>query len=140
MAKRRSLGRAHSARRVRWNRSILPVVVGEYGAVRMWRIPLSVHIRSNSTGPTPGPKRAVNTLPLSVSNWRGTPWVRNAHPNASHTGRAVARATKAGADTEPAVVIDTGDRRQLGAVHEEDPPDDVQSATAPSTGLRSQRR
>lgn len=69
------------------------MVVGERGAVRRWRIPLSAQMRSNSTGPGPGPKRAVNTLPLSVRIASGTPCARMAWARASHTGRAVARAT-----------------------------------------------
>jgi hypothetical protein len=48
-------------------RPMTPVsVVGEYGAVSRWRMPLSWQRRSNSTRPGPGPNRAVNTLPLSV--------------------------------------------------------------------------
>jgi hypothetical protein len=43
----------------------LPVVVGEYGAVKRWRMPLLAQIRSKSTGPGPWPKRLVKTLPLS---------------------------------------------------------------------------
>ena len=82
-----------SERMVLWNLSTLPVVVGEYGAVSKWRIPLLVQIRSKSTGPGPWPKRAVKTLPLSVRIWSGTPWARSAHWRASHTGLAVARAT-----------------------------------------------
>jgi len=42
-------GRSSSSRRVRWNRSILPVVVGERTAVSRWRIPFSG--RSGRTGP-----------------------------------------------------------------------------------------
>jgi hypothetical protein len=38
-----------SLRIVLCRRSILPVVVGEYGAVRMWRIPLWWQIRSKAT-------------------------------------------------------------------------------------------
>ncbi len=61
-----SLGVKNSARIVLCSRSIFPVVVGEYGAVRMCRIALSAQIRSNITGPGPRPNRAVKTLPLSV--------------------------------------------------------------------------
>jgi hypothetical protein len=43
--------------------------------------------------PRPGPNRAVNTLPLSVKICSGTPCARIAKASASHTGRAVARAT-----------------------------------------------
>ena len=43
----------NSARIVLCSRSTFPVVVGEYGAVSRWRIPLSVQIRSNITGPEP---------------------------------------------------------------------------------------
>lgn len=56
---------------------------------------LSAQIRSNSTGPGPGPKRAVNTLPLSLKMASGAPWRAIAASRASHTGRAVARATTA---------------------------------------------
>jgi hypothetical protein len=41
----------------------LPVVVGEYGAVSRWRMPLSAQTRSKATGSEPLPKRAVKTLP-----------------------------------------------------------------------------
>ena len=34
---------------MRWNRSILPVVVGDAGAVSRWVMPFSRQIRSNST-------------------------------------------------------------------------------------------
>lgn len=61
----------NSARSVLCQRSILPVVVGEWGLVKMCLMPLLVQIRSNSTGPVPGPKRAVNTLPLSVLDLKG---------------------------------------------------------------------
>jgi hypothetical protein len=73
-------------------RSILPVVVGDLGAVRICVIPLSRQIRSNNTGPGPGPKRAVNTLPWSDKMCSGVPCTCIANVSASHTGRAVARA------------------------------------------------
>jgi hypothetical protein len=41
----------------------------------------------------------VNTFPLSVRIASGTPWRSIANPSASHTGRAVARATT-NADTQ----------------------------------------
>jgi hypothetical protein len=56
----------NSLRRVLWDRSTLPVVVGERGAVSRCLIPFSLHMRSKSTSPVPGPKRPVKTLPLSV--------------------------------------------------------------------------
>jgi hypothetical protein len=56
---------------------------------------LSRQIRSNRTGPGPGPNRAVKTLPLSVRIASGAPWRAIAASSASHTGRAVARATTA---------------------------------------------
>ncbi len=56
-------------------------------------IPLSMQILSNNTGPGPGPKRAVNTLPLSDRICSGAPCSFIANSSASHTGRAVARAT-----------------------------------------------
>jgi type IV secretory pathway TraG/TraD family ATPase VirD4 len=37
------------------------------------RMPLSLQIRSDITGPGPLPNRAVSTLPLSVRIWPGTP-------------------------------------------------------------------
>ena len=88
----------NSARSVLCHRSIFPVVVGDRGAVSRCFTPFSRQIRSNSTGPGPGPKRAVNTLPLSVNTASGTPCRAIAASNASHTGRAVVRATTA-ADT-----------------------------------------
>jgi hypothetical protein len=39
----------NSARKLRWKRSILPVVVGERGAVNKCSMPFSRQIRSNST-------------------------------------------------------------------------------------------
>ena len=89
----KGLASQDSRRRARWNRSTLPVVVGERGAVSRWRMPFSLQIRSKSTSPVPGPKRPVNTLPLSVRIWSGTPWRRMARARASQVGRAVARAT-----------------------------------------------
>lgn len=56
-------------------------------------MPFSRQIRSKSTSPIPGPNRPLNTLPLSVKIASGTPWRRIANANASHVGRAVARAT-----------------------------------------------
>jgi hypothetical protein len=61
----RSFGVKNSRRIVLCSRSTFPVVVGEYGAVSRCRMPLSVQIRSNITGPGPLPNLAVNTLPLS---------------------------------------------------------------------------
>jgi hypothetical protein len=83
----------NSRRSVLWNRSTLPVVVGDRGAVSRCLMPFSRHIRSNSTSAVPLPNRPVNTLPLSVRIWSGTPWVRSANPSASQVGRAVALAT-----------------------------------------------
>ena len=81
----------NSARTVLWKRSTLPVVVGLRGAVSRWRMPFSWQMRSKSTMPLPRPKRAVNTLPLSVSTCSGAPWRRMAARKASQTGLAVAR-------------------------------------------------
>jgi hypothetical protein len=89
----RSLGVKNSARIVLCSRSTFPVVVGEYGAVSRCRMPLSVQIRSNITGPGPRPDRAVKTLPLSVKIWPGIPYRPSAPASAWHTGRAVAAAT-----------------------------------------------
>ena len=94
---------------VRWKRSTLPVVVGEYGAVSRWRMPLLAQIRSKSTGPGPWPNRAVKTLPLSVNIWSGTvgaqcPLQCFAHRPGRRPGH------DAGADAVTAVVVDAGDR------------------------------
>jgi hypothetical protein len=91
--KTRSMRVKNSARIVLCSRSTFPVVVGEYGAVSRCRMSLSAQIRSNITGPGPRPKRPVNTLPLSVKIWEGSPWRRSASVSAWQTGRAVARST-----------------------------------------------
>jgi hypothetical protein len=62
-----------SARMVLWNRSIFPVVVGEYGAVSRCRTPFSRQIRSKSTSVLVTPNRPVNTLPLSGQHGVGNP-------------------------------------------------------------------
>jgi hypothetical protein len=63
-----------SLRRVWWNRSTLPVVVGARTLVRRWVMPFSRKIRSNSTSAGRGlPNRPVNCLPLSVKTSSGTP-------------------------------------------------------------------
>ena len=93
--KTRSTRVENSARIALCSRSIFAFVV-EYGAVRMCRMPLSVQIRPDITGPGPVPKRAVKTLPLSVRIWPGIPCRASAWP----TGRAVARSTTA-AQTMP---------------------------------------
>jgi hypothetical protein len=62
-----------SSRSVRWNRSILPVVVGERTAVSRWRIPFSRQIRSNRTSCRLRAARSLNTRLLSVSTPWGTP-------------------------------------------------------------------
>jgi hypothetical protein len=46
----------NSRRRLWWNRSILPVVVGDRGAVWRWEMPFSLQIRSNNTSTGCGPK------------------------------------------------------------------------------------
>ena len=66
----------NSRRSVLCHRSTFPVVVGDRGAVRRWLMPFSRQIRSKSTSPVPGPKRPVNTLPLSDRISLGTPWGR----------------------------------------------------------------
>jgi hypothetical protein len=63
----------NSRRRLWWNRSILPVVVGERTPVWRWEIPFSRQIRSNMTSTGWGPNRPVNTLPLSVRTSSGIP-------------------------------------------------------------------
>ena len=53
----------NSWRSVLCQRSTFPVVVGERGAVKMWRVPFSRQIRSKSTSPPAlGPNRPVNTF------------------------------------------------------------------------------
>jgi hypothetical protein len=73
-------------------RSILPVVVGELGAVSRCAIPLRRQILSNSTSP-PRPNRSVNCLPLSVSTSSGGPYRCSASVKARQTARPVARST-----------------------------------------------
>jgi hypothetical protein len=82
-----------SARTVLWNRSILPVVVGERTPVNRWVMPRSRHSRSNNTTPGGRPNRPVNTLPLSLSSSSGSPWRSRACRNTRHTACAVARCT-----------------------------------------------
>jgi hypothetical protein len=77
---------SNSVRRVRWNRSILPVVVGERGAVRRCSMPFSRQIRSKRTSTGGWWNRPVNTFPLSVRICCGTPWARIAHASPSQTG------------------------------------------------------
>jgi len=91
----RSAWPKNSARIVLCSRSTLPVVVGQRGAVSRCRIPFSAQIRSNITSATEprGPNRPVKTFPLSVRIASGMPCRFNAASSASHTGRAVARAT-----------------------------------------------
>ena len=81
-----------SRRKLPWNRSIFPVVVGVRGWVSRCLIPLSRQIRSNSTSP-PLPNRSVNCLPLSLSTSPGTPNLCSAAANARQTARPVARVT-----------------------------------------------
>ena len=61
------------ALQLRWNRSSLPMVVGERGFLSRCVMPFSRQIRSNITSPPPRLNRAVNCLPLSVSTSSGTP-------------------------------------------------------------------
>ena len=70
-AKTRSV--RNSARSVRWNRSIFPVVVGLLGWVSRWVIPFSRQTRSKSTSTGGRLNRPVNTFPLSVKISSGTP-------------------------------------------------------------------
>jgi hypothetical protein len=64
---------SNSARRLRWNRSILPVVVGDRGWVNKCSMPFSRQIRSNNTSTGGVAYFPVNTLPLSVKICCGTP-------------------------------------------------------------------
>ena len=69
----KTLPSRNSRRSVLCHRSILPVVVGDRGAVNRCLIPFSLQIRPNKTSPVPGPNRPVNTFPLSVKICSGTP-------------------------------------------------------------------
>ena len=62
-----------SRRKVRWNRSTFPVVVGDAGSVSRWAMPLWRQILSNNTSP-PRPNRPVNCLALSVNASSGIPY------------------------------------------------------------------
>jgi hypothetical protein len=55
--------RRNSLRRLWWKRSILPVVVGERGAVWRCEIPFSRQILSNSTSTGWGPNRRLPDTP-----------------------------------------------------------------------------
>jgi hypothetical protein len=63
----------NSLRKLWWNRSTLPVVVGERTPVWRWLIPFSRKIRSNSTSVGLGPNRPVKHFPLSVRISSGVP-------------------------------------------------------------------
>ena len=84
---------------MRWNRSILPVVVGDRGWVNRCVIPFSRQIRSNNTSTGGWLNRPVNTLPLSVRISPGTPHRRIANANPSHTCRDDSRGIS-NADTQ----------------------------------------
>ena len=92
----RSFGVKNSSRIVLCSRSTFPVVVGEYGAVSRCLMPLSAQIRAGHHRPGPAPNRAVNTFPLSVKIWEGTPCRASASLSAWHTGRAVGSCPAAG--------------------------------------------
>jgi hypothetical protein len=64
---------SNSARSARWNGSILPVVVGERGAVSRCLIPCSRQIASKRTSTGGWWNRPVNTRPLSVKTCSGAP-------------------------------------------------------------------
>ena len=51
----------------------------------MWSTPFSRQMRSNSTSTGGWAKRPVKTLPLSVRTCAGTPYMRSAELNPSHT-------------------------------------------------------
>ena len=80
----------NSWRNVRWKRSILPVVVGDAGAVRRWVMPFSRQILSKRASAGLRPKRAVKTLPLSVKISSGTPWRSKAAAKNAQTLREMA--------------------------------------------------
>ena len=64
---------SNSARRVRWNLSIFPVVVGDRGKVSRCSMPYSRQIASNNTSTGGVKNRAVKTRALSVSSCSGGP-------------------------------------------------------------------
>ena len=99
-----------SLRRLRWNRSTFPVVVGLRGLVSRCLMPFSRHIRSSITSPPPALKRAVNCLPVSVSNSSGMPYPRSA---GSDQGRPPAPARTA-LDLHPSADA-SGESSQINA-------------------------
>ena len=97
-------------------------------------MPFSRQIRSNSTSIGRDAYRPVNTLPLSVSTSSGAPNC------ASDPGEHPAHRPRGGplhqphGQAEPGVVIDRGDRLELGAVARAAPRPSRPAATAPSAG------
>ncbi len=88
-------------------------------------MPLSWQIRSNSTGPLPGPNRPVNTLPLSVRIPSGTPWRRSAPARASHrSGRSPPH--HFGHHTETPMVIEASHHRAQAAISQTYPAHEMQ--------------
>ena len=63
----------NSARRLGWKRSIFPIVVGLRGWVSRCSMPFCRQIASKSPSTGGWLKRPVNTLPLSVKIYTGTP-------------------------------------------------------------------
>ena len=74
--------------------------------------------RSGRTAPRrcPGPKRPVNTLPLSERIASGTPWRAHRLRAARRTPASRSRAHDHRGHAEPRVVVDAGHDRGLGAV------------------------
>ena len=111
----------NSLRRLWWNRSILPVVVGERTPVWRCEIPFSRQIRSNSTSTGWGPNRPVKTLPFVGQDLIGDPVASERLREHGTHGLGDRSRDQAGGHAEPAVVIDAGDDLELGAVVQLDP-------------------
>ncbi len=108
-------------RNVRWKRSILPVVVGERGAVSRWVMPFSRQILSNSTSVSDRPNRPVNTLPLSVNISSGTPWrLQGLDEEPAHRAGGGPRHHPR-THAKPGVVIDPGQHLAFRAVRQQHP-------------------
>ena len=86
------------------------------------RIPFSARIRSNITSELNAPRPAGEHLAVLGEDPLGTPWARRLASSASHTARAVTRATSPAHTAEAGVVIDAGDHLDLPAVGQTAPP------------------
>src|SRR5437016_11110103 len=115
-----------SSRSVLWNRSCFPVVVGERGWVSRCSMPFSRQIRSNSTSTGGCAKRPVNTLPLSVSTWSGTPYLPQRQAESLTDLAGPFPMHQARRHAEPRVVVQPGQGLGGGAIGEMKPADHVQ--------------